>query len=67
MFVLYALVLALLVHNTVRFIWKSDQLRSMPVMMFYILIFLVVMLRVAWLSIILKISDEEGGAEHFWD
>ena len=54
MFVMYAVLLTAALHNTYRFIWKSERYKNFHITYFYLLIYMIIILRVTWLSLMLK-------------
>ena len=53
MYVSYALLLAFLVHNVVRFVVMQKRYRFFHIAYFYILVTFIVIMRVAWFSLVL--------------
>ena len=57
MLVLYALLFAVVSHNTVRFVWREDRHKNFYIMYFYLLVYVIVVLRVTWLILILCVTS----------
>ena len=55
MFVMYAILLAAAIHNTVRFVFTNGRYKNFHIASFYLLVFLVILIRVAFYSIILAL------------
>ena len=55
MFVLYAILVAAAIYNTVRIVLKEERYKSIHLASFYILVYLDTILRVLWLSLILHV------------
>ena len=53
MFVMYAILFAAAVHNTVRFLSQGERYKNFHITYFYVLVYLVIILRIVWLSFIL--------------
>ena len=47
MLTLFTVVLAMVVHNVIRFMWCKDDLRNLNVAYFYLLVFIACSLRIA--------------------
>ena len=69
MFVLYGFLLFATTYNTVNYIFGSSRYRNFHIAYFYMLVYLVVLLRLVWLSLMLyvinnseKYLNEEGSA-----
>ena len=54
MFVMYLLLIVAATHNTVRFVLRDYRFRNPHIAMFYVLVYLVCILRIVWLILILK-------------
>ena len=63
MLVLYAVLLMLVGHNVLRFMIRSEQLRSLQLAYFYFLITIVVIIRVYQTSVIFLVTDH-GANNH---
>ena len=58
MFVMYTLLFAAAIHNTVRIVLKEERYKSIHMASFYILVYLDTLLRVVWISLILTVVIE---------
>ena len=57
MFVSYAVLMFAAVHNTVRFGFGSNRYQNFHITYFYVLVYLVILFRVSWLSLILYVAN----------
>ena len=55
MFVLYTILIAAAIHNTIRIVLKEERYKSIHMASFYILVYLVAILRVIDISLILSV------------
>ena len=53
MFVMYTLLIVAATHNTVRFVLRDYRFRNPHIAMFYVLVYLVCILRIIWMILIL--------------
>ena len=59
MFILYGLLLLATTYNTVKFVFGSSRYQNFHITYFYVLVYLVIILRLGWLSLILYVADNE--------
>ena len=64
MFLLYAVLFAVDLHNIVRYVYRQKRFRFFHISCFYVLVTLVIICRVAWMGLILA---ETRGAHYFTD
>ena len=72
MFILYGVLLFAATYNTISFIFGSSRYQNFHITYFYVLVYLVVFLRLSWISLILYVinnSDDylyegEDGKQH---
>ena len=68
MFVLYTILIAAVIYNTVRIVLKEERYKSIHMASFYILVYLDTLLRVSWLSLILTVViNNENPVEMDWN
>ena len=53
MYTLYGILLLAAVHNTIRYVVAEQRYRNFHIAYFYVLVYLIVWLRVLWLTMIL--------------
>ena len=54
MIVLYATMFSIAVHNTTRFVLKDARGKNFHITYFYVMVYLIIIIRVTWLSLILN-------------
>ena len=58
----YIILFAVAVHNTTRFVLKDARGKNFHITYFYVMVYLIIIVRVTWLSLILNTArnyDEE--------
>ena len=50
MFGFYVILLSATIHNTARFVVKNYRYQNVHILYFYILVYLIIVVRVIWLS-----------------
>ena len=53
---LYAILLVLAVHNTIKFLIKERRYENLHLSYFYVLVYLIIFVRVTWLSLIIIVA-----------
>ena len=61
MFAFYVILLAAAIHNTVRFVIRNHRYQNIHILYFYILVYLIIVARVVWLSVIYFMVKNHGG------
>lgn len=60
MFSFYGFLLLVATYNTIRFVFGSSRYQNFHITYFYILVYLVVFLRLAWLSMMLYVVNNSS-------
>ena len=58
MFLMYFILFAAAIHNTIRFIFLNRRFKNFHIIYFYVLVYMVIFLRIAWLSLIIRVVNE---------
>ena len=60
MFILYGFLLFVATYNTYCFVFGSNRYQNFHITYFYVLVYLVVILRLLWLSLILYVINNDS-------
>ena len=64
MFVFYGILFAASTHNTARFVVRNYRYQNLHILYFYILVYLITVLRVVWLALIYsEVKNYKGETE----
>ena len=61
MFAFYVILLAAAIHNTFRFVIRSYRYQNVHILYFYTLVYLIIITRVLWLSVIYQMVKNYSG------